>query len=254
MKRPTDRRAVKVVETLAAAYPDARLALHFSTPFQLLMALILAAQCTDDKVNQLTAALLFRKYRSPEDILAVPVDELEQDIHPTGFYRNKAKALRQCSEQLIARFGGTVPSTLEELTSLFGVGRKTANILRGNAFGLDAIGVDTHVLRLSQRLGFSTASDPDKVEADLTTCLPQEWWTRSCYLIQAHGRRVCFARKPNCPGCCIRELCPFPDKTAPPPEKPEKKKLRAFARPPAPKPARGSTKAEATGGKQRSRG
>lgn len=213
---PKRRRAVAIVARLEKAYPDAKLALNFTTPFELLCALILAAQCTDDKVNEITGAFLFAKYRSPRDYGRVSQEELEKDIRPTGFYRNKAKALKACSEQLIERFGGEVPSTLEELTSLRGVGRKTANILRGNAFGQDAVGVDTHVGRLAQRLGFSRQTDPDKIEADLTTVFPRRHWTHLCHLLQAHGRRVCHARKPNCPDCVVADLCPYPDKTVKP--------------------------------------
>jgi endonuclease-3 len=210
-------RVAAIISRLEKAYPDAKLALNFSTPFELLVALILAAQCTDEKVNQITGSFLFAKYGAPRDYVAVGQQELEGDIHPTGFFRNKAKALKACSQQLIERFGGNVPSTLEELTSLRGVGRKTANILLGNAFGQDAIGVDTHVMRLSQRLGFSRQTDPDKIEADLRRVIPQKNWTHLCHLLQAHGRRVCFARRPNCPGCMIADYCPYPDKTKPAP-------------------------------------
>ena len=216
-RRSDAGRVGAIISRLEKAYPDARLALDFSTPFELLVALILAAQCTDEKVNQITGSFLFAKYRGPQDYFRIDQQELETDVHPTGFFRNKAKALKACSEQLIERFNGEVPSTLEELTSLRGVGRKTANILLGNAFGQDASGVDTHVMRLSQRLGFSKQTDPDKIEADLRQVIPRKNWTHLCHLLQAHGRRVCFARKPNCPECVIAELCPFPDKTKPAP-------------------------------------
>lgn len=230
-KRPTRAadRAVTIVNRLQKAYPDAKLELDFTTPFELLCALILAAQCTDDKVNEITGSFLFAKYRGPRDYVRVAPEELEKDIHSTGFYRNKAKALKGCSEQLIERFGGEVPSTLAELTALRGVGRKTANILLGNAFGQDAIGVDTHVGRLAQRLGFSRQSDPDKIEADLTRAFPRPHWTHLCHLLQAHGRRVCHARKPNCPECVIADLCPYEDKTEP---APAKKVHPAFGRKP----------------------
>jgi endonuclease-3 len=216
-RKPANRaqrtdRAVTIVSRLDKAHPGAKLALDFTTPFELLCALILAAQCTDDKVNEITGEFLFAKYRGPRDYVRVSQEELEKDIHSTGFYRNKAKALKACSEQLIERFGGEVPSTLDELTSLRGVGRKTANILLGNAFGQDAIGVDTHVGRLSQRLGFTENTDPDKIEADLTALIPRRHWTHLCHLLQAHGRRVCHARKPDCPGCVVADLCPYPDK------------------------------------------
>jgi endonuclease-3 len=140
---------------------------------------------------------------------------LEADIRPTGFYRNKTKAVQTCCQQLIERCGGQVPRSIEELTALRGVGRKTANIVLGNAFGQPAIGVDTHVMRLSQRLGLTTQHDPDKIEADLTQLVPSKEQTHFCHLLQYHGRRICVARKPQCPDCVISDLCPYPDKTQP---------------------------------------
>ena len=202
------RRVATIYTRLNKAYADAKLALKFSSPFELLVALILAAQCTDEKVNEVTGSLLFKKYRTPQDYVRVPAAELEADVRPTGFYRNKTKALQRCSQQLIDRFGSRVPDRLEELTTLHGVGRKTANILLGNAFGQQAIGVDTHVMRLSQRLGLTTHTDPDKIEADLTQVVPRRWWTHWCHLMQLHGRQVCFARKPNCGGCALAPHCP----------------------------------------------
>ena len=217
-ERPDGKRLATIIARLKKAYPDAKLALDFSSPFELLIALILAAQCTDERVNEVTGSLLFKKYRSPADYVRVPAAELEADIRPTGFYRNKTKAIQACCQQLIEQFGGRVPETLEELTSLRGVGRKTANIVRGNAFGQPAIGVDTHVMRLSQRLGLTTQHDPDKIEADLTRIVPKKEQTHFCHLLQYHGRRTCLARKPRCPECVIAALCPYPDKT--PPEAP----------------------------------
>jgi endonuclease-3 len=225
------RRIATIIARLKEAHPDAKLALAFGTPFELLVALILAAQCTDDKVNEITGAFLFEKYRGPRDYVKVKQEELERDIRSTGFYRNKARALKACSEQLLERFGGKVPESLEELTSLRGVGRKTANILLGNAFGHDAIGVDTHVARLSQRLRLTKNIDPDKIEADLTRVIPKKEWTHLCHLLQAHGRRVCAARKPDCPRCTIADLCPYPDKTKP---AVKARPRPAFGRPPAP--------------------
>jgi endonuclease-3 len=204
-----------IIARLKKAHPDAKLALDFSSPFELLIALILAAQCTDERVNQVTGSLVFKKYRVPADYVRTPAAELEADIRPTGFYRNKTKSIQRCCQQLIERFGGAVPSTIEDLTSLPGVGRKTANILLGNAFGTPAIGVDTHVMRLSQRLGLTRQTDPDKIEADLTRVVPKKEWTHFCHLLQYHGRRVCLARNPKCPECVINELCPYPDKTRP---------------------------------------
>jgi endonuclease-3 len=209
------RRVRTIIGRLKKAHPDAKLALNFATPFQLLIALILAAQCTDDKVNDVTGSRLFRKYRTPADYVRVPAAELETDIHPTGFYRNKTKSIQRCCAQLIERFGGTVPSAFDDLIRLPGVGRKTANILLGNAFGQQAIGVDTHVMRLSQRLGLSRQTDPDKIEADLVRVIPEAERTHFCHLLQTHGRRVCVARAPKCPECVINDCCPYPDKTPP---------------------------------------
>ena len=209
------QRIAAIIARLKKAHPGAKLALNFSSPFELLIALILAAQCTDERVNEVTGSLLFKKYPTPADYVRVPAAELEADIRPTGFFRNKTKAIQACCQQLIERFGGQVPSTIEELTTLRGVGRKTANIVLGNAFGQPAIGVDTHVMRLSQRLGLTTQHDPDKIEADLTLLVPQKERTRFCHLLQYHGRRVCMARTPQCPECVITDLCPYPDKTQP---------------------------------------
>jgi endonuclease-3 len=208
---------------LERAYPDARLALDYSSPFELLIALILAAQCTDAKVNEVTPAL-FQRFPDPAAFAAASQEEVERWVRPTGFYRQKARAIRACSQALVDRFGGTVPRRLDDLLTLPGVGRKTANILRGNAFGLPGIGVDTHVGRLAQRLGLSAETDPDKIEADLTRVVPAARQVRFCHLIQCHGRRVCLARKPACPTCVLADICPFPDKTAPKtPAKPAKR-------------------------------
>ncbi len=207
------RRVATVIGRFKRAYPDAKIALDFSSPLELLVALILAAQCTDAKVNEVTGSLIFKKYHCAEDYTRVSQEELERDVRPTGFYRNKAKAIRACCQQLVERFGGEVPRRREDLLGLRGVGRKTANILLGNAFGVPGIGVDTHVLRLSQRLGFSRHSDPDKVEADLTALVPAKEQVRFCHLLQAHGRQICIARKPKCPECVVADLCPYPEKT-----------------------------------------
>jgi endonuclease III len=216
MPRATDTggRAQTIITRLKQAYPDATLALHFSSPFELLIALILAAQCTDEKVNEVTGTRLFRKYPTPADYVRVPATELEADVHATGFYRNKTKSIQRCCQQLVERFGGRVPGSFDDLISLPGVGRKTANILLGNAFGQQAIGVDTHVMRLALRWGLSRQTDPDKIEADLMRVVPEKERTHFCHLVQAHGRRVCVARKPKCPECVISDSCPYPDKTA----------------------------------------
>ncbi|MBX3025934.1 endonuclease III [bacterium] len=218
--RPTARRRPaaapidQVIARLEAAYPDAKLALDFSSPLELLIALILAAQCTDAKVNEVTPAL-FRAFPTAAALAAVAQEELERWIRPTGFYRQKARAVRACCQALVDRFGGSVPRDLDDLLTLPGVGRKTANILRGNAFGIPGIGVDTHVGRLSQRLGLTRHTDPDRIESDLSKVVPATHQIRFCHLLQFHGRRVCFARKPDCSACVLIDICPFPDKTPP---------------------------------------
>jgi endonuclease-3 len=223
------QRIRKIIVRLKKAHPDAKLALNFSSPFELLVALILAAQCTDEKVNEVTGSLLFKKYRTPADYAHAPAEELEADIRPTGFFRNKTKSIQRCCQQLIERFGGRVPDTLEDLISLPGVGRKTANIVLGNAFGEPAIGVDTHVMRLSQRLGFTRHDDPDKIEADLTAIVPRPEQIHFCHLLQFHGRRICVARKPKCYECVVSDLCSAPNKTPAPPQRPTRP---AFGRTP----------------------
>jgi endonuclease III len=205
-----------ILSRLDRAHPDAKLALDFSSPLELLIALILAAQCTDAKVNEVTPAL-FRRLRTAKAFADISQEELEAAVRPTGFYRQKAKTVRACCAELVKRFGGDVPRDREELLTLPGVGRKTANILLGNAFGIPGIGVDTHVGRLAQRLGFTTETDPDEIEADLTAIVPRAKQIRFCHLMQYHGRRVCFARKPDCPHCVVISLCPYPDKTEPSP-------------------------------------
>ncbi|MGH7423506.1 MAG: endonuclease III, partial [Candidatus Methylomirabilales bacterium] len=194
------RRVLEVIRILVRTTPGVTLALNFTTPLELLMALILAAQCTDERVNQVTASL-FRKYRAPQDWASADRTVLEGEIRSTGFYRNKAKAIQGCCQKIVARFEGKVPRALEDLLTLPGVGRKTANILRGNAYGQAAIGVDTHVARLAERLGLSAETDPDKIELDLNALIPDKEKVRFCHLLQAHGRGICLARKPNCPAC-----------------------------------------------------
>lgn len=203
-----------IIAALERAHPDAKLALDYTNPLELLVALILAAQCTDAKVNEVTPAL-FRRFRSARDYADVPQEELEECVRQTGFYRQKSKAIRGCCRQLVERFGGQVPRDLDALLSLPGVGRKTANILLGNAFGVPGIGVDTHVSRLAQRLGLTDQNEPDKIEADLVRVVPPSEQVRFCHLIQYHGRRVCTARKPDCPACVLMRMCPYPDKTPP---------------------------------------
>ena len=202
----------KIIAALHEKYPDPRIALRFSNPLELLVATMLSAQCTDKRVNEVTPGL-FRKYPTVKDFANASQDELANDIRSTGFYRNKARAVIGCCRALVERFGGKVPETLADLLTLPGVGRKTANIVLGNVFGQPTIGVDTHVMRLSQRLGFTTNTDPDKIEFDLIAFVPAKQRVRFCHLLQYHGRRVCIAKKPACPQCAISALCPYPDKT-----------------------------------------
>lgn len=205
---PIEARAPEVIRRLSAAYPDAKVALNFSNPLEILVATILSAQCTDAKVNEVTATL-FRKYRTPEDYLRVPEDELKADIKPTGFFNQKATSIRESCRRLVEEFGGEVPDTMEELLTLRGVARKTANIVLGNAFGkVEGIAVDTHVRRLANRIGFSEQVDPDKIEQDLCRLIPRERWFPFSYVLIDHGRAICHARKPRCAACPIEPLCP----------------------------------------------
>ncbi len=202
----------KILTRLEKVHPDAKLDLDFTNPLELLIALILAAQARDDLVNKVTVEL-FKTARSAADYAITPLAKLEGQISKINFYRNKAKSIHNCCKELVERFGGKVPDNLKDLVSLPGVGRKTANIVLGNVFGQQAIGVDTHVMRLSQRLGLTKKTDPDKIEADLMAIVPQKQRVRFCHLMQYHGRRVCFAKKPKCPDCTIKDFCPFPGKT-----------------------------------------
>lgn len=201
-------RALKIHDLLYEEYPDVKSALDFKTPFQLLIATILAAQFTDKGVNKLTKALLFKKYKTPQDYVNVSTEELEEDIHSTGFFRQKAKSLKNCSAALIEKFNGKVPSNFDDLNSLPGVGRKTAAVVAGNAFGIPAVAVDTHVKRLSQLLGLVETDDPEKIEYRLKELLPEETWIRFSHLLAAHGRAICIARRPKCLQCVLGDLCP----------------------------------------------
>jgi endonuclease III len=205
-------RVEKIIGRLEKVHADAKLDLDFTNPLELLIALILAAQARDDLVNKVTAEL-FKTNRTAADYASTPLPRLQRQIGKINFYRNKSKSIHNCCKQLVERFGGNVPDDLQDLVSLPGVGRKTANIVLGNAFGQQTIGVDTHVMRLSQRLGFTSQSDPDKIEADLIAIVPEKQRVRFCHLMQYHGRRVCVANKPRCPECTIRDLCPYPHKT-----------------------------------------
>ena len=209
MKKQSDTKRVKeIIKILSQENPDSRIALRSCNPFELLIATILSAQCTDVKVNQVTGAL-FKKYRSAKEYAKANLTELEEGIRPTGFYRNKAKSIQKCCQELVGRFGGEVPRTLEELVTLPGVGRKTANVILGNAFGIPGIVVDTHVQRVSQRIGLTKNDDPTKIEFDLMEIVPKEEWTHFSNLLIWHGRRTCVARKPLCEKCLIRKWCDY---------------------------------------------
>ncbi|HET8780813.1 MAG TPA: endonuclease III [Pyrinomonadaceae bacterium] len=198
----------EVVRRLKRAYPDAKCSLNHSSPFELLIATILSAQCTDERVNIVTADL-FRKYKKPEDYLAVSPRELEKDIQSTGFFRNKTKSIQGTSKMLSEQYGGTVPHTMEELLELPGVARKTANVVLGNAFEIKAgIVVDTHVTRLSHRLGFTQAKTAEKIEEDLIPIVPKKDWVIFPHLMIAHGRKICKARTPLCDQCPVEKQCP----------------------------------------------
>lgn len=198
----------EVISRLEKEYPDAATELNWSNPLELLVATILSAQTTDVRVNQVTEQL-FEKYRTAEDYAAADPGGLENDIRPTGFYRNKARSLQGMARALVERHGGEVPRTMEGLAALPGVGRKTANVVLGNAFGVnEGVVVDTHVRRLSTRLGLTTNKDPEKIERDLLPRLPERDRTMFSHLLIFHGRRVCKARKPACPACVLNDICP----------------------------------------------
>ena len=200
-------RAKKIFDVLGKEYPGVEPALEYSTAFELLISTILSAQCTDARVNIVTQTL-FKKYRKPQDYLKVPVRELEKDIFSTGFYRQKAKSIRNCCRELIERHNAKVPENFNELVKLSGVGRKTASVVAGNAFGIPAIAVDTHVKRLSNLLGFIESSDPEKIEIRLKELLPENYWINSSHWLATHGRLVCIARKAKGSECVIAKLCP----------------------------------------------
>jgi len=205
-------RARKIIGALKKAYPDAKIALNFGNPLELLVATILSAQCTDERVNQVTPAL-FKRYTTARDYARADAAELEEQIRSTGFYRAKTRSIIAMAKGLVEKHGGEVPRSRAELVALPGVGLKTANVVLGNAYGGQAIAVDTHVFRVTQRLALARSDDPDEIHDQLSDVLPQKEWTFTTHLIQAHGRRCCFARKPLCPACPIRTLCPWPGKT-----------------------------------------
>jgi endonuclease III len=205
-------RVRKIIAVLKRTHPDAKLALDFTNPLQILVALILAAQARDDLVNFVTPDL-FRKYRTAADYAGETEAALQQQVSRINFFRQKTRSIQKACAMLVEDFRGNVPDNIDDLLKLPGVGRKTANAVLANAFGQPAIVVDTHTWRLSQRLGLTTRDDPDKIEADLVQIVPRKEWTRFCHLLQFHGRRVCTARNPKCPNCSINKLCLWPQKT-----------------------------------------
>lgn len=218
-------RAARILTLLGRMYPDARIELTSTTPLELLVATILSAQCTDQRVNLVTAEL-FPRYRTAKDWAAIPSARLEREIYSTGFYKAKARSILGMAKALVERHGGDVPRTLEELTALPGVGRKTASVVLGNAFGIPAFPVDTHVTRVSQRLGLTRKTEADDIHDDLCALISRPKWTHASHLLIWHGRRTCHARAPKCPECGVRALCPWPGKTLPagPSAKPGRKR------------------------------
>ncbi len=201
-------RAVKIIRILERKYPNSRTALQFETPLEILISTILSAQCTDERVNKITPGL-FKKYPSAEAFAKADKAELEMEIRPTGFFRNKAKSIIGATQKIVGDFGGRVPDTMAELITLPGVARKTANIVLSSGYGkAEGIAVDVHVKRLSGRLGLSKRQDPEKIEQDLLAIVPKKYWLDFNYMLVNHGRTVCQARKPKCPECALRHLCP----------------------------------------------
>jgi len=205
--KKTKPRAEKILNRLKNNYPDVKTALKSETPFQLLIATILSAQCTDERVNIVTKTL-FKKYRAPRDYLNVSNSELEKDIFSTGFYRQKAKSIKNCCAALLENHDGKVPADFDQLTKLPGVGRKTASVVAGNAFNIPAIAVDTHVKRLSNLLGFIDSDNPDKIEERLKDLFPARDWINLSHWLATHGRKICIARRPKCDECFLADLCP----------------------------------------------
>ena len=223
------QRAEQIVAGLRQLYPDAKCSLDFTTPLELLVATMLSAQCTDERVNQVTKSL-FTKYRSAQDYASADPETLEQDVKQTGFYRNKAKHIREAAQLLVERYGGEVPQAMDELIALPGVARKTANVVMGNAYGVvEGVVVDTHVGRLARRLGLTESEDPVRVEQDLMALAPQRDWLDLSHMLILHGRAICQARKPLCAECSLAPLCPTGQAT-----------LQLAAAPAAAKPKRGA--------------
>jgi endonuclease-3 len=210
METQTDKKArtLQIIELLEKDYPDAKTALYYTNPLEILVATILSAQCTDKQVNIVTK-LLFKKYRTAKDYADADLAELEQDIKSTGFYRNKAKNIKNATRLLVENYDGKVPDTMQEIQKLPGVARKTGNIVLSNAYGvIVGIAVDTHVRRLAKRLGLSEHTDPDKIEAELMELVPQSYWKQVTNLLIHHGRNICVARKPRCSNCSLNKICP----------------------------------------------
>ena len=201
------KRVLEVIKRLKKTFPNAGIELHFKTPIQLVVATILSAQCTDKRVNRVTPQL-FKRYKTARDYANANVKTFEQEIHSTGFYRAKAKNIIGCMNEIVKRFNGKVPSRMEDLVTLPGIGRKTANVILGNTFGVQGIVVDTHMKRIANRLGLTNHEDPVKIEFDLNEIVPKKEWILFSHLIIWHGRRTCFARKPKCAECMINTLCP----------------------------------------------
>ncbi|MBI5875721.1 MAG: endonuclease III [Deltaproteobacteria bacterium] len=201
-------KAKKVLDVLEKEYPDARIALNFKTPLELLIATILSAQCTDERINKTTPAL-FKRYKKAEGFAEADLKELEGYISSINFFRNKAKNIRACCKKIVDEFEGKIPDTLEGLVTLPGVGRKTANIILGSAFGKDAIAVDTHVKRVSNRIGLAASDNPDKIEQGLCKIIPRKRWVKVTILLILHGRNICIAKKPKCEICPVKRYCAY---------------------------------------------
>lgn len=204
----------EVLSELARLYPDVKPALEFRSPYELLVAVILSAQCTDERVNKVTR-VLFEKHAAPRDMLSLSQEELEKYIYSCGFYHNKAQHILSATRDILEKFGGEVPATLEDLRTLAGVGRKTANVVYAVAFGGDAIAVDTHVFRVSNRLGLAHANTPEKTEQQLMAAIPKDDWSKAHHWLIFHGRRVCHSQKPDCANCTLAKKCEFYQKTKP---------------------------------------
>ena len=199
--------ANEILSELERLYPDAKPALHYNSPYELLVAVILSAQCTDERVNKVTQ-VLFEKHNTPQSMVTLSQEELEKYIFSCGFYRNKAAHILSASRDILDKFGGEVPSKFDDLRTLAGVGQKTANVVYAVAFGGDAIAVDTHVFRVSRRLGLASANTPEKVEEDLKKVIPKENWSKAHHWLIWHGRKICHSQKPDCKNCTLQNLCP----------------------------------------------